>query len=59
MVKQDAIGALAASFKRVAVLGIKTAEKAEQPAYHVPEYLVEQGVRCVCQAFPAFSVALR
>ena len=47
VVKQEAISALAASLKRVAVLGIKTADKAEQPAYHVPEYLAAHGVAVV------------
>lgn len=29
--------------KRIAVLGIKTVEQRDQPAYHVPEYLVHAG----------------
>jgi predicted CoA-binding protein len=56
VVRQDAICALAASFKRVAVLGIKTIDKAEQPAYHVPEYLLQQGVRCVLMVPPRHSL---
>ncbi len=32
------------STKRVAVLGIKTEEKADQPAFRIPKFLVEQGV---------------
>ncbi len=47
LTKQADISALAASAKRVAVLGIKTAAKADAPAYHVPEYLQSQGVQVV------------
>ncbi|GBF98631.1 hypothetical protein Rsub_10820 [Raphidocelis subcapitata] len=35
------------SAKRVAVLGIKTEAKADQPAYYVPEYLQSAGVEIV------------
>jgi predicted CoA-binding protein len=38
---------LAGSAKRVAVLGIKTSDKASQPAYFVPQYLQEHGVEVV------------
>ena len=38
------IGELATSAQRVAVLGCKTSERPEQPAYHVAEYLQRQGV---------------
>ncbi|PNH05320.1 hypothetical protein TSOC_008446 [Tetrabaena socialis] len=41
---------IAASFKRVAVLGIKTERQADQPAFYVAQYLenagVESGIRC-------------
>jgi len=33
--------------RRVAVLGIKTAERPEQPAFNVPEYLAAHGVEIV------------
>jgi hypothetical protein len=45
--KQEEVRALASGFRTVAVLGIKTVEKAEQPAYHVPEYLQSQGMTVV------------
>lgn len=35
------------SARRVAVLGIKTEEQAEQPAFFVPEYLAQAGVEVV------------
>jgi predicted CoA-binding protein len=38
---------LVRSAKRVAVIGIKTADKPEQPAYEVPEYLAKHGVEIV------------
>jgi len=38
---------LVRSTKRVAVVGIKTAEKPEQPAFNVPEYLAAHGVEIV------------
>ena len=37
------IRALIPQIKRIAVLGIKTAAQADQPAYYVPEYLVSAG----------------
>jgi hypothetical protein len=42
-----AVAALVRSWKRVAVLGIKTEEQADQPAFYVPQYLVEHGVEVV------------
>lgn len=41
------IAELVRSAKRVAVIGIKTAEKPEQPAYDVPEMLQKAGVEIV------------
>ncbi|WZN65892.1 NAD(P)-binding protein [Chloropicon roscoffensis] len=38
---------VAKTCRRVAVLGIKTAEKRDQPAYHVPEYLQSCGVEVI------------
>ncbi|KAK9830296.1 hypothetical protein WJX72_010855 [[Myrmecia] bisecta] len=38
---------LAGSAKRVAVLGIKTEAKAEQPAFFVPQYLQADGVEII------------
>lgn len=38
------IGALLAGVRRVAVLGIKTEEQANQPAFYVPQYLVQAGL---------------
>lgn len=35
------------SVRRVAVLGIKTAAQAEQPAYEVPRYLCDQGLEVI------------
>jgi hypothetical protein len=35
------------STKRVAVLGIKTEAKPDQPAFHVPQFLAEHGVEIV------------
>jgi predicted CoA-binding protein len=43
----DRIGELVRSAKRVAVIGIKTADKPEQPAYEVPEVLQKGGVEIV------------
>ena len=43
----EAAQALALAARRVAVLGIKTEAKREEPAYHVPEYLVAEGVDVV------------
>ena len=37
------IRALILQIKRIAVLGIKTAAQADQPAYYVPEYLIGAG----------------
>ncbi len=48
LITDDArIGELVRSAKRVAVIGIKTADKPEQPAYEVPEYLSKHGVQIV------------
>ncbi|MGB8931604.1 MAG: CoA-binding protein [Anaeromyxobacteraceae bacterium] len=48
LITDDAkIGELVRSAKRVAVIGIKTADKPEQPAYEVPEYLAKHGVEIV------------
>ena len=44
---RTAVQELALRARRVAVLGIKTEAKAEQPAYHVPQYLEEEGVEVV------------
>ena len=41
------IAEVARSSKRVAVLGIKTEEKADQAAFYVPRYLVDAGVEVV------------
>ncbi|QDZ23120.1 NAD(P)-binding protein [Chloropicon primus] len=38
---------VARAAKRVAVLGIKTADKSSQASYYVPEYLQSQGVEVV------------
>lgn len=38
------IGALLAGVRRIAVLGIKTEEQANQPAFYVPQYLVQAGL---------------
>lgn len=46
--KTDAdLSALLVEVHRIAVLGIKTAEAAGQPAYYVPEYLQEAGFELV------------
>ncbi len=42
-----AIGALLRSTRRVAVLGIKTEEQANQAAFYVPKYLADAGVEVV------------
>jgi predicted CoA-binding protein len=48
LVTDDArLGELVRSLKRVAVLGIKTAEKADQAAFYVPDYLQRRGVEIV------------
>jgi hypothetical protein len=43
----DGIRALLARTRRVAVLGIKTAAQAAQPAFYVPAYLAEAGLEIV------------
>lgn len=46
--KADAdLSALLAGVRRIAVLGIKTAAAADQPAYYVPEYLQRAGFELV------------
>ncbi|HEY7725141.1 MAG TPA: CoA-binding protein [Anaeromyxobacteraceae bacterium] len=48
LVDDDArIGEIVRSAKRVAVLGIRTAEESSQPAYYVPEYLQRHGLEIV------------
>jgi predicted CoA-binding protein len=48
LISDDAkIAEIVRSAKRVAVVGIKTAEKPEQPAFNVPEYLANHGVEVV------------
>jgi predicted CoA-binding protein len=42
-----AVAALVKSWKRVAVLGIKTEEQSDQPAFYVSQYLAEHGVEVV------------
>ena len=44
---EEAISALLARTKRVAVLGIKTEEQSGQPAYYVPEYLADAGLEVI------------
>lgn len=41
------IDRLLASTRRVAVLGIKTEERSDQPAYYVPRYLADAGLDVV------------
>jgi predicted CoA-binding protein len=41
------IAELIRTTRRVAVLGIKTEAQADQPAFYVPKYLVDQGVDVV------------
>lgn len=41
------IAKLLQSVKTVAVLGIKTAEQADQPAYYVPEYAARAGLTVI------------
>jgi predicted CoA-binding protein len=43
----EGIDRLLASTKRIAVLGIKTAEQADQPAFQVPQYMQEQGFEII------------
>ena len=48
LIADDAkIAEIVRTAKRVAVVGIKTAEKPEQPAFNVPEYLANHGVEIV------------
>lgn len=48
LIETDAgIRALLAGVRRIAVLGIKTAAKADQPAYEVPEYLLGAGFEVI------------
>ena len=48
LITDDAgIAELVRGARRVAVLGIKTAEKPDQPGYYVPEYLLAHGVEVV------------
>ena len=42
-----AILALCGQLKRVAVLGIKTEARSEQPAFYVPEYLQDAGLEVI------------
>jgi hypothetical protein len=41
------IAAVAKAAKRVAVLGIKTEQHSGQPAFYVPEYLVQAGIELI------------
>jgi predicted CoA-binding protein len=43
----DGIDRLLARTKRIAVLGIKTADQADQPAFQVPQYMQEQGYEII------------
>jgi predicted CoA-binding protein len=43
----EEIRALLAGVRRVAVLGIKTEEQSEQPAFYVPQYLAQAGLEVV------------
>ena len=45
--EDDDIGRLLAQTKRVAVLGIKTEQQAEQPAFYVAQYLAQAGLEVV------------
>jgi predicted CoA-binding protein len=48
LISDDAkIAEIVRGAKRIAVVGIKTAEKPEQPAFNVPEYLANHGVEIV------------
>jgi hypothetical protein len=42
-----AVAALVRSWRRVAVLGMKTEEQSDQPAFYVPAYLAAQGIEIV------------
>jgi len=44
---ESGIAEVARASKRIAVLGIKTEEKADQAAYYVAKYLVDAGVEVV------------
>ena len=44
---ETSIAELVRSLRRVAVLGIKTEAQSDQPAFYVPEYLVQAGVEIV------------
>lgn len=44
---REEITAIAGAAQRVAVLGIKTEQQPEQPAFYVPEYLQRAGVEIV------------
>jgi len=43
----DGIARIVRASKRIAVLGMKTEEQSEQPAFYVPEYLHEAGLEIV------------
>lgn len=43
----EGIRALLAATHRIAVLGIKTKEQSDQPAYYVPAYLVQAGFELI------------
>jgi uncharacterized protein len=45
--RDDQIRALLATVKRVAVLGIKTEEQADQAAFYVPQFLQQSGVEVI------------
>ena len=45
--EDEKIAEIVRAVKRVAVVGIKTNEKPEQPAFNVPEYLANHGVEIV------------
>ena len=45
--RPDAIRRLLNATRRIAVLGIKTEKQADQPAFYVPQYLVEAGLDVV------------
>jgi len=48
LIDSDAeLAAILADTKRIAVLGIKTEAQAGQPAFYVPEYMVEAGYEVV------------
>jgi len=48
LIQDDAgIRAVVQASKRVAVLGIKTEQQSDQPAFYVPEYLAQAGVDVV------------